>query len=223
MIYLYLSIAVALLDWIAVAAKKPEMEYVTKPGAMVLLIIWFITQMPSDRNGLSLLILTGLIFSLVGDVFLMLPGNWFLAGLVAFLLAHLAYIGGFNVNGFALPWKSILFALTIVVVTIPIYLRIRSGLIAGGNQGLVLPVTAYVIIIAFMVLSACTTLFKVDWSLQAGILVAFGAALFFASDAILAWNRFLSPITQGSLLVIIPYHLAQYLIAAGTFMNLGVL
>jgi uncharacterized membrane protein YhhN len=223
MIYLYLSIAFALIDWLVVAVERREIEYIAKPGAMIFLIAWFITRMPTDRSWLSVLILTGLILSLAGDVFLMLPGNWFLAGLVAFLVAHLAYIGGFNADGFTLPWRSLLFGLVILIFAVPIYLRIRSGLISGGNQSLILPVTAYVIIISFMVFSASTTFYKEDWSNQASILVFLGAVLFFASDAVLAWNRFVSPIRQGSLITIIPYHLAQYLIATGTLMNIGVL
>jgi uncharacterized membrane protein YhhN len=222
MIYLYLSIAIAFVDWLVVGIKRREIEYLAKPGVMIFLIIWFITQMPTDRDWLRLFILAGLIFSLAGDVFLMLPGNWFLAGLVAFLLAHLAYIGGFNANGFTFYWKSLIFAFIIILFAIPIFLRIRSGLIAGGNQGLIIPVTAYVIVISFMVLSATTTFFNDAWSFQAGLLVTIGAALFFTSDAVLAWNRFVKPITQGSLITIIPYHLAQYFIAAGTLINLGV-
>jgi uncharacterized membrane protein YhhN len=222
MIYLYLSIAIALIDWLVVAVERRNIEYLAKPGVMIFLIIWFITQMPTDRGWLSLFILVGLIFSLAGDVFLMLPGNWFLAGLVAFLVAHLAYIGGFNANGFTFHWRSLLFALIIILCAIPIYLRIRSGLIAGGNKSLVFPVTAYVIVISFMVFSATTTFFNENWSFQAGLFVTIGAALFFASDAVLAWNRFVRPITQGGLITIIPYHLAQYFIAAGTLINLGV-
>ena len=222
MIFLYLSIAIALIDWLVVAVERREMEYWAKPGVMVFLIIWFITQMPTDRGWLSLFILVGLIFSLAGDVFLMLPGKWFLAGLVAFLLAHLAYIGGFNANGFNFHWESLLFALVIILFAIPMFLRIRSGLIVGGNQGLVLPVTAYVVVISFMVFSATTTFFNEAWSSQAGLLVTIGAMLFFTSDAVLAWNRFVKPITQGGLITIIPYHLAQYFIATGTLINLGV-
>ena len=221
MIYLYLSIAFALLDWFVVATERREIEYFAKPATLIFLIIWFITQMPEVRSGLAILILVGLIFSLMGDVFLMLPGNWFLAGLIAFLIAHLAYIGGFNADGFTLQAKGLIFALAILLIAIPIYLRIRTGLITGGNQSLVFPVSIYVIVISFMVFSASTTFFKLNWSFQSGLLVTVGAVLFFASDAFLAWNRFVEPITKGNLIVIILYHLAQYLIAAGTLLKLG--
>ena len=221
MIYLYLSIGAALLDWFVVATERREIEYFAKPATMVFLIIWFLTRMPAGQNWLSIFILAGLIFSLAGDILLILPGNWFLAGLIAFLLAHLAYIGGFNASGFTFQWKVVIIAFVILLVAIPIYLQIRAGLLSGGNQGLVLPVTIYVIVISFMVLSASTSFFKPDWPIQAGILVTIGAAFFFGSDAVLAWNRFVTPITQGNLIVIIPYHLAQYLIAVGTIMKLG--
>jgi uncharacterized membrane protein YhhN len=221
MIYLTIGIAFALLDWLVVATKHREIEYFAKPGTMIFLIIWFITRMPADGHLLGIFILAGLIFSLAGDVFLMLARNWFLAGLVSFLLAHLAYIGGFNANGLTFSWKSLLSVLIILVVAVPVYLRIRAGLISGKNQALVLPVTVYVIVISFMVFSATTTILNEAWSLQAAILVSSGAALFFVSDAVLAWNRFVSPITQGGLITIIPYHLAQFMIAIGTLIVLG--
>ncbi|NIN65212.1 MAG: lysoplasmalogenase, partial [Anaerolineae bacterium] len=43
-------------------------------------------------------IVLGLAFSLVGDVFLMLPSDRFLLGLISFLLAHMAYIGAFSLG-----------------------------------------------------------------------------------------------------------------------------
>ena len=40
--------------------------------------------------------LAGLLFSLVGDVSLMLPNERFIQGLVSFLVAHLCYIVAFT-------------------------------------------------------------------------------------------------------------------------------
>src|SRR5207249_662545 len=40
-----------------------------------------------------------LVLSMLGDVFLMLPRDLFVAGLTSFLLAHLAYVVGFRVHG----------------------------------------------------------------------------------------------------------------------------
>ena len=46
-------------------------------------------------------------------------------------------------------------------------------------------------------------------------LIALGAILFFTSDALLAWNRFVAPIARGKMLVIVAYHLGQMLLILG--------
>jgi uncharacterized membrane protein YhhN len=72
-----------------------------------------------------------------------------------------------------------------------------------------------------MVFFASATLFIPDWSSQAGLIVLLGAIFFFISDALLAWNRFITPLPQGRLISIIPYHLAQYFIAYGVIQQMG--
>jgi uncharacterized membrane protein YhhN len=223
MTFLILSIAFALVDWFAVATKWRTLEYFMKPATMIFLSVWFITRFPAGSTTLSLFILLGFIFSLCGDVFLMLPGNWFLAGLIAFLIAHLAYIVAFSASGLSLQPLTLLFALVILVTAIPIYLQLRTALLEGGNESLVIPVSIYVLVISFMVWSASMNLVRTDWSLLSSLLVTFGAVSFFASDAVLAWNRFVSPLTQGNLIVIILYHLAQFLIATGVLQQLNAL
>lgn len=42
------------------------------------------------------LLIGALLFSLAGDVFLMLPGNYFIPGLASFLVAHVFYIALFR-------------------------------------------------------------------------------------------------------------------------------
>ena len=48
--------------------------------------------------------------------------------------------------------------------------------------------------------------------LQRSSLFALGAILFVFSDFILAWNKFVEPIEQNKLLIMIPYYLGQYLL-----------
>ena len=223
MFLLILSIASALLHWYSLATKQRKIEYFAKPATMIFLILWFITSTSPGWSWLGILILFGLILSLAGDIFLMLPANWFLAGLIAFLLAQIAYIGGINETRIVFEWKILIFVAAILAVAIPIYIRLRGSLITGGKDRLVIPVLIYVTVISIMVFSASTTLFKPDWSKQASVLVTIGAILFFISDALLSWNRFVSPLSQGRLISIIPYHLAQYFIAFGVLQQLGAL
>ena len=46
-------------------------------------------------------------------------------------------------------------------------------------------------------------------------LVAAGATVFVASDAILSVNRFVRPVPHGRLLLMVAYHVGQALIVAG--------
>jgi hypothetical protein len=52
-------------------------------------------------------------------------------------------------------------------------------------------------------------------------LVSFGAALFYFSDIVLAWNRFVSPIKNGRMLNIGMYHIAQIMIVVGVGTQFG--
>jgi membrane associated rhomboid family serine protease len=37
-----------------------------------------------------------------------------------------------------------------------------------------------------------------------------GAALFYVSDATIAWNRFVTPLAGAKVVIIVTYHLAQF-------------
>jgi uncharacterized membrane protein YhhN len=78
--------------------------------------------------------------------------------------------------------------------------RIVAGVRAGEHPELVGPVIAYLVVISAMVISAFGT--TAAWAIV-------GASLFYASDATLAWNRFLEPRRFGPLAVIATYHLGQ--------------
>lgn len=217
------SFVSAIINWLAVLLEIRWLEYIFKPLTLIFLILWFYRRLPPEKPALAWLIIAGLVFSLLGDIFLVLPGDWFLAGLVAFLIAHIAYTFGFNVGGVQVRPSSLLLALIILAMATPIYVQLRNGLRASGSEGLLLPVTLYVIIISMMLWSAGGSFFRDDWQRQAALLITIGAGFFFLSDAILAWNRFVESIPQGSLFVIVAYHIAQYLISFGVLVQLELL
>ena len=117
--------------------------YLFKPLTM-LLIIGLAYINPAGRGGFyRSAILLGLAISLVGDIFLMLPGNRVLAGLASFFAAHLVYIAAFATGRTtdiaylsAIPFY--LYALLYYVAISPRLDRLRY------------PVLAYVIVIATM-------------------------------------------------------------------------
>jgi uncharacterized membrane protein YhhN len=149
-------------------------------------------------------IVVGLVFSLAGDVFLMLPHDRFIAGLIAFLLAHIAYIVAFT-SGAPLgtaPWILVPIALIAAVI-----LRV----LWPGLGRLKVPVTVYVIVIVVMTWAAAAR--TVVLPSTATVLAAVGAVLFLASDAILALNRFGKPFRAGRALNLASYFAGQWLIA----------
>jgi len=89
------------------------------------------------------LIIAGLVFSLVGDIFLMVPSDQFRAGLATFFVAHLCYITAFiSIIGRAHWWLLIPW----ITSGIGFVYYIFPGL---GRQKI--PVIAYVVIILIMI------------------------------------------------------------------------
>ncbi len=213
-------LAVAVVDWIAVAKGWKKVEYLAKPWTMaalflVLALVGRFSSLPLVFFGL------GILFSLAGDVFLMFSDRWFIPGLLAFLLAHVAYIIGFNLP---LPVVSPTWALVVALVLAFSAARLLRPIVAGlsvkGQRKLIAPVIVYGVVITLMLLSAMLTLFRADWpSAAAAGLVSVGAMLFFFSDVILAWNKFVAPIKNGRLMNMITYHLGQIALIVGVLIQ----
>lgn len=218
MIYtLVLTLIFAALDWLAVGKKWHWLEYIAKPATLATLLAGF--AMITELKGIALWFGLGLFLSLAGDVFLMLPREQFIAGLVAFLLAHVAYIVGFNMPLPPLNLFGLALAVLIGILAARVLRPILAGLAAKGQAKLRLPVLVYGVVISVMLLSALLTLFRLDWSPLAALLASLGAALFFLSDVILAWNRFVNLIEHGRVMNIVAYHLGQIMLAAGVILQ----
>jgi len=222
---LVVALLVAVLDWIAVARGWKRVEYFAKPAVMVLLLGGLVFQLAIQGwQPLPLLLFTiGIFFSLLGDVALLAGSDrWFMAGLAAFLLTHLAYLAGLSIP---LPDVSPLFSLAIAVVlaiaAARVLRRIISGILKQGQRGMVTPVAIYGIVITLMLLAAFLTLYSPHWNSLAAVLVALGAMLFYFSDIVLAWNKFVTPLKNGQLFTMILYNLGQIAIVAGVFLQFG--
>jgi uncharacterized membrane protein YhhN len=202
----------AVVDWIAVGLdgqRSRAVERVAKPlvlGALLAAaVVWPVGA--GDSAAVRPWLVAALAASLAGDVLLLAPGR-FIAGLVAFLLAHLAYLGAFAQLPGSVPWLVLGVALTgVVVASVG-----RLLLAAARRAGLGVPVAVYGTVICGMAIAATRT------GLPAAIL---GAWLFVASDAMLAWGRFQAP-SAGSprgpaalrVAVMVTYHAGQVLLFA---------
>jgi len=201
-----LLIEAAALATATSALGMVDLHRVFKPLAMVLAIVFVAARAWTTRAGgrFDLLLMAGLAFSLVGDVFLMFPGR-FIAGLVSFLLAHLCYIALFKQG---LPWLPRRGAL---VATLGLGVAMYAVLFPGLGPVLKVAVAAYVLVIAVMAAQAIgRALVLGDGASRA---VAIGAGFFMLSDSLLALNLFWQPIPMAPMWVLSTYYVAQVLIA----------
>ncbi|TCS93610.1 lysoplasmalogenase [Hazenella coriacea] len=187
----------------ALSARNPIWRYILKPGTMVLIIGLAITGLP-DSGTVGWLILIGLLFSIAGDIFLMLPSDRFIQGLSSFFIAHVLYVLAFGQLSFTLGVSSWIYATILLVVAVTYYALLFSPVREQGGMKLLIAVGLYILIISWMVWQALLT--------GQELLIA-GALLFYLSDAILAWNRFKKKLVWGDYGVMITYYSAQYLLA----------
>ncbi|HEY43453.1 MAG TPA: lysoplasmalogenase [Anaerolineae bacterium] len=215
---LFLCIIFALLNWIAVALANRRMEYIAKPATLILLIVWFVSRLPSDMPVIGLWFLSGLAFSLAGDIFLLFPDKHFLKGLIVFLIAHIGYVIAFNLTGPVLTLTSLFIALVVIFIAVMILRRLVTSLRTTNRTSMIAPVVIYAMVLSLTLWSTTCTLLRPEWPRLAGWLVTVGGALFFSSDAAIAWNRFVGPHRGGRIFEMITYHLAQFSLSAGVLM-----
>jgi uncharacterized membrane protein YhhN len=200
---LTLTMAVAALDWVAVASDRRRAEYVLKPLTMVGLIAVAATLDAVDP-AVRAAVLVALLLSLAGDVFLMLPRDLFVAGLAAFLGGHLAYVVAMWILG---AWSGgLLVGLAVVLVAVAAVGRPILRAARDREPVLALPVALYLGVISLMVVSAFGT---------RAFVVVLGAVLFYVSDAVLGWTRFVADLHRGRLAVMVTYHLGQAFLVLG--------
>lgn len=150
----------------------------------------------------------GLVASAAGDVLLELPGDHFVAGLLAFLAAHLAYVGAFVSRRPRPAWA--------LAAPFALYGSGMYALLLPRLGGLALPVAAYVCVICAMGWRAAATL-----GTAGGRLALAGALSFVASDSLLAWDRFHTPLPGVGAWVLLTYWVGQAGIAGSTLAARG--
>lgn len=184
----------------AKTTQKKKLFYFSKPVTTFLLIaLLYFTKEPFQI--LFLPVLIALIFSLFGDIFIMLGDEGFLYGIISFLLAHVVYSFAFMQQ---VSEYNYYLLMPIFVLTFGFYLFIVNDL--GKYRR---PVSIYVSIITLMIWLAVNR-FVLEFSLQ-NIFIFAGAVLFVISDGLLAVNKFKRkfPFSEG--LILLTYYAAQYL------------
>jgi uncharacterized membrane protein YhhN len=207
----------AVADWIGVSTSRPRVEYVAKPLTILLLTAWLLigVGMESALALPTLLVLVALLFSLAGDILLMLPAARFLPGLVLFLMAHLSYVLAFAWEMPRPATAEWLLGAAIAFLLACLLPPVRAGLRRSGRPELVGPVAAYALILGAMLWASVGTLLRPSWLAAGASWIALGGLAFFASDASLVWDRFVAPLPGRRVTTHALYHLAQLALTGG--------
>lgn len=216
--YPLIALIFAGLESLALWKQIRPLEFIAKPAVMVVLFIYLWTS--TGLSGAGLWFGLGILLSLTGDVFLLWLDRFFIFGLIAFLLGHVAYVIGFNTPASPFTIWGIILAIIVGLSGVRVMRRILVALLSKGQSRLRVPVTIYGMVISIMLLSAMLKLTDISWGAGASLFVAVGAFLFFASDIVLAWNKFVTPIQNGRMINIGMYHLGQIALIAGVVMQL---
>ena len=192
------TLLVAAADWWAVGTDRRPLEYALKPLTMVVLIAAAVALQDPTPEGARLFMVAGLLCSLVGDVFLMLDERLFIGGLVSFLVGHVMYVVALLQFDITPPLLFVGVVAVLVAAAV-----IGSRVVRGAGEAdarLTAPVAVYMAVISLMVVFATGT------AVPAAII---GAGLFYASDGILGWNKFVEPVPHGRVAIMTTYHLGQ--------------
>jgi uncharacterized membrane protein YhhN len=204
-------VGVSLVLYLRAIYLGPEWQvYLFKPLTTTLILAGAVLAARRQPRGSAAArygrsICVGLLCSVAGDVLLMLPSNRFVAGLGAFLLAHLCYIGAFTSQ--AEPRATWRVGIPYVLV-----LAVLLAFLLPYTEGLRLPAAVYAAALVGMAWQGAERWHAVRGSGPAA--AAAGGALFIASDAALAADRFVAPFDAASLVIMGTYVAAQWLIAA---------
>ncbi|KAJ2945315.1 hypothetical protein O0L34_g9402 [Tuta absoluta] len=157
------------------------------------------TQWPDqkERRRYCTYVAIGLVLSAVGDALLVWP-QYFVGGMGAFALAHVAYIAAFG-------WRPLA-----PLVAMPLFMGVGWYLWVVRATGLLrVLVPVYALVLVTMAWRGAARAQQAHTALWAGL----GAALFLLSDAALGYSMFAHPLPHRQTIVMSSYYLAQLGIA----------
>ncbi len=176
--------------------QKPILKYIFKPLSTLLIIFLALQQSAEVSETYKYLIISGLLFSLLGDVFLMLPKDKFIQGLVSFLLAHLIFIYALA-DGMG-PYLEVYALIPAAVYTI-----VFLWVLLPRTGSMKIPVLVYsLVLMVFLWQAVGRFYYSAEGSAWYSLL---GASFFVVSDSILAYGRFIRNLRYSTIFIHITY------------------
>lgn len=203
-ILLQAGLLAAAIFFAGVVFDWPALRVLIKPIPVLCVLAWLSPVAGRDAR----LIALGLGLSLVGDVCLELSPRLFVPGLVAFLLAHVAYVVAYVGRTRALHLARLV---PVVALCYFVFGWLEPSL--GAMKG---PVLAYMVVIGAMVWRAYAQIGERPHAPHLAWCAALGATSFAISDTMVAYNRFVAQSVAMKIALMILYWGAQWLIAASS-------
>lgn len=206
----FISLAVLISAGLTITAyylrpPRRTLIYICKP--LTTILIFVLAGLPGTflNDPYALAIGIGLLFSLSGDIWLMLSRRHFLKALVSFLFTHICYVLAFltHAPAYGFLWPVLPLALIGAAILAYLWPALSTGMKAA--------VGVYVAVIVVMVALA-TGRALTHFSLGT-LSAAVGAFLFLVSDGVLAINRFRRPFNLAQAVILSTYFTGQLLIA----------
>jgi uncharacterized membrane protein YhhN len=210
--WIVLFLIILFIDIAVVYFKNESLRYLSKPLLMPLLIVYFIFNTRPYISPVKKWIVLALVFSWAGDVLLMFESmspDFFIPGLVAFLIAHIFYI---------LFYESIIRHENLKknywwFIPVLIYYVSIIYILSPHLGDMKLPVRIYGIVISYMLIQALQTAMIKNTG-AAGLMIA-GSVLFITSDSLLAINKFHGSFEYAGIAIMLTYGIAQLMITLG--------
>lgn len=215
MIYLFISllvISLTLLIYFRTIENKLFSLIFKGTTSLIFLItgLYYFINFTSD-NTFGTLIIIGLIFGLIGDLFLVYINDkkCFVLGLSSFFIGHIFYVIAFLLK------TEIVYYDFFIIGFILIFALSFFKFYKLEFKQLKVPVYAYTFIISIMQTKALSIVFSFELAIMFPILI--GSILFVMSDMILAYTTFKKYTHFLSALNLITYYFGQLLIAYSLF------
>lgn len=199
-------IATGVLCLRAKYADRRTQFYIFKPLTTALVIAVAALSGYGQRSEYWYLIVGGLLLCLAGDVFLMLPSDKFVHGLLSFLGAHIVFaVAFFTVTRAVTPWLL----LSVFVVAATLYTALYPGL-----AKMKIPVLVYVLAISVMAWRAWESWLYLP--VTGTLMAASSTVLFMVSDSSLALDRFRRQFRSAQAVILSTYFASILLLALST-------
>ncbi|MDF1695191.1 MAG: lysoplasmalogenase [Saprospiraceae bacterium] len=181
----------------------PSYHIVSKPMILAGLIGFYILEEKRQSHAF----LTGLIFALLGDCFLLFgTSDMFMIGLIAFLIMQICYANTFNQKRRIPRTKDYIVPILIGVIGLGTLTFLWNSL--GTMKWAVA-------IYTFAIVTMAIFAYLRHPKLRGYNILFLGVCLFIASDALLALNKFGDGFLYADIWVMLTYMLAQYCIVTG--------